>query len=43
MDRISESDMKNLMQTILDRNYITKTEYLTMFYILKILMLLKML
>lgn len=33
--RISESDMKNLMQNILDRNTITKTEYLTMFYILK--------
>ena len=25
--RISESDMKNLMQSILDRNTITKTEY----------------
>lgn len=33
--RLSEDDMKQLIGKIIDKKTITKTEYLTMFYIIK--------
>lgn len=33
--RLSEDDMKQLIGKIIDKKKITKTEYLTMFYIIK--------